>query len=350
MRLTLAHEFRRAGHEVEFVLMRAEGELLEEAQETFPVVDLAVQEFRNLPPTLIRHLRQKRPDALLAAMWPLTGIAALACRLTGLDIRLVASEHADFRLRKSLKSYERLALKYFGRVFYSPCHSVVAVSEGVAASLCEVAGLAKEKITVIHNPVRALPLGEVSQNDRQVISGWLESKIKLIAIGSLKDDKGFDVLLQALVEIRNRYDAKLLILGEGSLRNDLEKLSRELGISDELYMPGFRPNPGIFLQHASVFVLSSNWEGFGNVIVEALATGVPVVSTDCLSGPAEILEGGRYGRLVPLGDWRALAKAVEATLLEERQPEILIKRAEEFSPDVQANLYMQLLEKPKSPI
>ena len=341
--LDLAHEFARAGHDVEFVLMQPRGELLEEAKTSFPVVDLATPRARGVPFALIRYLRRRRPDALLAAMWPLTGIAGLAARLSGYRGRLVVSEHVDFRSTPSFKAVERLALRHLGRLIYAPCNRVVAVSNGVADSLEGVAGLPRNRIEVIHNPVRTHAPEIMCDDDQRALEGWLHAETRLIAIGTLKRQKGFDVLLRALADLRQRRDARLLILGEGALRGELEVLARDLGVADSLWMLGFRSNPGTFLQHAHVFVLSSNWEGFGNVIVEALSAGVPVVSTDCPSGPFEILEGGRYGRLVAPSDANAMASAIETTRSIGGSATQLKARAKEFNPVKQAAYYLELL-------
>lgn len=183
----------------------------------------------------------------------------------------------------------------------------------------------------------------MTDDDRRALNGWLAGETRLIAVGALKPAKGYNVLLRALADLRRRRDARLLILGEGPLRSELEVLSHDLCVAHSLWMPGFRPNPATFLQDAHVFVLSSNWEGFGNVIVEALAAGVPVVSTDCPSGPAEILAGGDYGRLVPVGDPRAIAQAVEATLEAPSDPASLTARAQNFVPAKAARAYLDLL-------
>ena len=343
IRLVLADEFVRAGHEVEFVLLQARGELLSEAEARFHVRSLGCTRMRQAPLRLARYLRERRPDALLAAMWPLTGIAGLATRLSGYRGRLVASEHVDFRTTPSLKVYERQALKRFGRRIYAPCHRVVAVSEGVAESLGAAAGLPRDQIEVIQNPVRPMNPDAMTTEDRRALDGWLAGETRLIAVGTLKRQKGYDVLLRVLADLRGRRDARLLILGEGPLRGELEALARDLGVGESLWMPGFCPNPATFLKHAHVFVLSSNWEGFGNVIVEALAAGVSVVSTDCLSGPAEILDGGRFGRLVATGDTPGMAKAIEEAAHSPDDLDRLKARAEDFRPARQAACYLELV-------
>lgn len=343
--LDLAHEFARQGHRVEFVLMKADGELLTEAQAAFSVVDLNCPRVRNLPLALTRYLRRRRPDALLAAMWPLTGIAGIAARLSGRKIRVVASEHVDFRSTPSLKPFERLVLSRFGRLLYAPCSKVVGVSVGVCESLEAVAGLSTYQLLVIHNPVRQMLPEAVSTQDQNLLSGWLEGKEKLIAIGSLKRQKGFDVLLRAFAKVRQHRDIKLLILGDGNLRRELEDLAKELGIEGDVWLPGFRSNPGTFLKHADCFVLSSHWEGFGNVVVEALSVGLPVVSTDCPSGPSDILAAGKFGILTPPGDFSKMASAICMSLDKEHDLAPLKARAADFNPQKQAEQYLKLLTK-----
>ena len=341
--LDLAYEFARNGHRVEFVLMQARGEFLDEARAKFPVVSLEAARGRTVLPPLLLYLRARRPSAMLVAMWPLTAIAASAVRFSRQPMRLVASEHVDFRVTPSLKSRERKALRWFGRSIYRPCHGVVAVSRGVAESLAEVAGLRRDRIKVIYNPVsRAVPV-EIAEADRRLVASWLDGPVRLIAIGSLKRQKGFDVLLRALAQLRQRRDARLLILGEGGCRSELVHMAQQLGVADSVLMPGFRSNPADFLKHADAFVLSSNWEGFGNVVVEALAAGVRVISTDCRSGPAEILNCGQYGHLVPPGDFVSMAAAIENALDTKWDPAYLRARAEEFQPKMQAALYLELL-------
>lgn len=343
IRLVLAREFARAGYEVEFVLMQARGELLEEARSTFSVVDLRIARIRSLPWALIRYLRWRRPVALLAGMWPLTGIAGWTARYAGLSTRVVASEHVDFRSTTSFKAYERYLLNRFGRTLYAPCVKVVGVSTGVCESLKEVAGLPESRLSVIHNPVRQMTPGEITKDDRRLLSSWLDAEKKLIAIGSLKPAKGFDILLQALKEVRKHMDAHLLILGEGELRHDLERASSELDIERYVHLPGFRENTATFLREADCFVLSSHWEGFGNVVLEALSAGITVVSTACPSGPSEILVDGKFGYLTPPGDHIEMARSIIEAVKAERKPDFLKGRAADFKPENQAARYLKLL-------
>lgn len=343
IRIVLAHEFVRAGHEVEFVLMQARGELLHEARSQFSIYDLKCQKTRHLLIKLMHYVRARKPDALLAGMWPLTGVAGLAVRLSRQSLRLVASEHVDFRHAASHSQFEKLVLKYFGSWFYAPCRSVVAVSDGVAESLAAIAGIPQNVLEVIHNPARPLVNEAMSESDRSLLSEWIAGEVRLIAIGSFIKAKGFDVLLHALKEVRQHMDAQLLILGDGPLRNEMENIRDNLGLSQSVYLPGFRPNPRAFFDYADAFVLSSNWEGFGNVIVEALSAGVPVVSTNCQSGPAEILDHGKYGILVSVGNHKDLAQGIMDILRWPKDTSMLRSRAKGFSPEKSAEAYLKLL-------
>jgi hypothetical protein len=159
----------------------------------------------------------------------------------------------------------------------------------------------------------------------------------------LAPQKGFATLIRAFAEVRRRRPARLVILGDGPLRPELEALAGELGVGGDVALPGFVANPYAYMARASVFALSSAWEGFGNVLVEALACGTPVVAADCPSGPGEILDGGRFGRLVPVGDPEALARAILGTLDRPPDPEVARGRARDFSVEGIAGEYLRAL-------
>jgi glycosyltransferase involved in cell wall biosynthesis len=291
----------------------------------------------------MRYLRARRPDALLAAMWPRTGLAGVATRLSGRPIKLVASEHVDLRMTPSLTSVDRFILGRFGQLLYAPFGRVVCVSSGVCESLSEIAGLKPDKLRVIYNPVRSLKPDNIPEQDRRLLNRWLNAEAKLIAVGSLKEQKGFDLLIRAVVELRKERDVQLLIVGEGGLRQELMNLARDLGIENCVTLIGFRKNPAGYLQHADRFVLSSQWEGFGNVIVEALSLGIPVISTDCPSGPSEILDDGKYGVLCETGSVTSLVGAISESLDCEHDIEFIKSRAHDFDRSQQAKLYLEEL-------
>jgi len=229
---------------------------------------------------------------------------------------------------------------------YPQAHNIVAVSQGVAEDLSTLIQLSPDRVTVIYNPVITPNLLE--QALAPLTHPWFEREQPPVILGAgrLSLQKDFPTLLRAFALVRQHRPARLVILGEGEERANLERLAIELGIQNDVSMPGFVDNPFAFMAKASVFVLSSAWEGFGNVLVEALACGCPVVATDCRSGPREILDNGRYGRLVPVGDHEALAKAILETLDNPDFPadrQTRIQRAMEFSVDAAVDKYLKVL-------
>lgn len=340
--LDLAHEFARQGHRVEFVLMQARGEFLAEAQSAFSVVDLNCPRARNLPRVLARYLRQSHPDALLAAMWPLTVIAPLM-RLADYRGRVVVSEHGILSAQySSWGRRHRVALRASMALSYRLAHARAGVSFGVANDLAMLSGLPRPMFEVVHNPVPSRPKPD-AQSLENVDTLWTAPRgARIVAVGSMKPVKNHPLLLRAFAQM-GRPDARLMFLGTGAGEADLRALASELGVASQVIFAGFHPDPTPFYQTADLFVLSSDYEGFGNVIVEALACGTPVVSTDGPSGPAEILENGKYGRLVPVRDAQALADAMQETLVAPHDPTLLKQRASNFAPAIAAKRYLELL-------
>ncbi len=340
--LDLAYEFLRQGHKVEFVLMQARGEFLAEAQATFSVIDLNCPRIRHLPHVLSHYLRHCRPDALLAAMWPLTVIAPMI-RFAGYRGQIVVSEHCDLSAQYASWGWaHRASLRGSMAVAYRLAHRRVGVSQGVVRDIAALSRLSLGAFNVIHNPVppRAAPL-VAELNDAEAL--WSTSSgARIVTVGSMKAQKNHPLLLRAFARL-NRRDARLMFVGDGTGREALLSLARDLGVVDRVIFAGFQLDPTAFYKTADLFVLSSNYEGFGNVIVEAMAYGTTVVSTDCPSGPAEILENGKYGRLVPVRDPQALADAMQAALTEPHDPDLLKTRAADFAPAIAAKRYLELL-------
>jgi glycosyltransferase involved in cell wall biosynthesis len=191
---------------------------------------------------------------------------------------------------------------------------IVAVSEGVADDFAAVTGLERSRIKTIYNPVISTTLVEKAKEP--VDHPWFApgQPPVILAIGRLTKQKNFPTLIRAFDSLRKKRPVHLMILGEGEERMALEGLIQQLGLDDSVSLPGFLDNPYAYLSRAGVFVLSSEWEGLPTVLIEALAVGVPVVSTDCKSGPREILDDGKYGQLVPVGDSATLAEAIGKAL------------------------------------
>jgi glycosyltransferase involved in cell wall biosynthesis len=338
----LAREFARLGHTVEFVLMKATGDFLPETQHEFTLVDLATPRARNVAPALARYLRQRRPDALIAAMWPLTVIAPFAARMAGFRGHVLVSEHAMLSQQYAPRGrLHRLALRASTFAGYRLASARVGVSHGTCADMAALSGMAPDRFVPIHNPVRpAIRPSPDSLDAANVL--WATDGPRILTVGNLTPVKNHNLLLRGFAAM-DRPDARLMLLGQGGNEAALRALASDLGVADRVIFPGFHADPSPFYATADLFVLSSDHEGFGNVIVEALSFGLPVVSTDCPSGPAEILEGGRFGRLVPVGDAPALARAMEDALAAPVDREALIRRAADFAPEIAARKYLDLL-------
>ena len=343
--LNLANEFASRGLAVRMVLMRAEGELLPLLDPRVEVVNLGAARVRNALWPLVRHLRRARPAALLANMWPLTFIAALARKLSSVDCRVVAVEHTTWSATPLLASrYAAFKFKASMRWLQPRADALLAVSRGAADDLVQFAGLPQGSVQAQYNPIVArAPRAAPNTPVERETAWWHGNHRRLLAVGTLKAVKDFPTLLRAFARLREQVDARLLILGEGDERPTLEALVHELGLEHAVELPGFAVDPAPYYARADLFVLSSTHEGFGNVIAEALDHGVPVVSTDCPSGPREILQDGKYGSLVPVGDAEALAQAMLASLQTTHNHAALKTRARDFAVDTIADQYLDHL-------
>ncbi len=291
---------------------------------------------RNNAPVfaLYRYIRRERPASVLSFLNYPNLVLLLVARYADGDTRYIVNvrNHITTSARhgksKWMRSVPGLIRRFFPRADY-----VVGPSRGVVDDVRQITGLSPDRFRVIANPVNRPEITTLSMEPPE--HPWLaKGEVPVIvAAGKLKPQKDYPTLLKAFARVRASWAARLIILGRGSLREALESQAEELGISADLDMPGHVNNPYAYFRNAAVFVLSSAWEGLPNVLIEAMACGSPVVSTDCPSGPSEILEGGRIGRLVPVGDVEQMAAAIVATLDSPPDRERIIARTEEFSFD-----------------
>ena len=332
LHIHLANDWVARGHAVDFVLMQRRGELLALAAPGINIIDLGVRRIREVVSPLRNYLRRSRPDHVLAALWPLTSAAVVAWRLSGRCGDLFLSDHNQLSISCIREmGVPRLLLRTVMALTYPQARGVIAVSQGVKDDLCRLGGLSPAKVRVIYNPTATgVPAHREPAGVRSALWGP-GFRHHILSVGTLKAQKDHATLLRAFAALPASLGAKLVILGEGGLRGRLEALVAELGLGGRVALPGFVADPYPWFRSADLFVLSSQWEGFGNVLVEALECGVPVVSTDCQSGPAEILEHGRHGRLVPTSDPRALARAMEVSLAQAPDRAALMARAQDFS-------------------
>ena len=341
--VNLANDFAQRGYSVDMVLLSATGEFLADLLPGIRVVDLKVSRLRNTLFPLMRYLHQTRPAALLACMWPLTVLALLARTLSRVPTRVLVAEHTTWsRAEIASSSWGRWKVGNTMHYAFPGADGIVTVSNGAANDLACFANLDRKSITVIHNPV----VGDAKPSASVPLlpaGWWIGPHRKVLAVGTLKAIKDYPILLIAFAQLRQCVDARLLILGEGECRSALEVQARQLGIEASVFMPGFVKDISPYYQQADLHVLSSTGEGFGNVIVEALAVGTPVVSMDCPSGPREILCDGQFGCLVPVGDASALAAAMADSLAATHNTAALKARAQDFSIDKATDRYLELL-------
>lgn len=324
--LALVAALREKGCHVDLLLVRREGELLPLVADDVRVVELGGGRImRSLPP-LVRYLRREKPEALHAFMWPLTVLAVVARRLARAGTRVIVSDHTTLS-RHASGSRELRAMRLTIRRFYPSAAARIQVSQAAADDMAALSGLARSSIEVIANPL--LVPDEIRATTELERLWAAPPGERILTIGSLKQSKDHRTLLHAFARL-SRPGARLMVVGDGVLRPELETLAGELGIADRVIWAGFHLDPWPFYASANLFVLASQLEGQPIVLLEALASGLPIVSTDCPSGPREVLDDGRYGRLVPVGDVEALAEAMARALSSRSDPAELRRRAAEL--------------------
>ncbi len=273
----------------------------------------------------------------------MTVLAPLAARLSGHACPVLVSEHNT--LSEQYKSWGRMhrgILRLSTACGYRLAKACVTVSEGVSCDLAALSGVNKNRFSVINNPVPKRPIPSQEKMSEAESLWGVPRGARILSVGSLKAQKNHDLLLRSFAKLK-RHDARLMLVGDGSEEERLRLLSQELCIEDQVIFAGFHHDPTPFYLTADLFVLSSYYEGFGNVIVEALLSGIPVVSTNCPFGPAEILNNGEYGTLVPVNNESALTEALKVALASDHDSHRLMTRAKNFSPAVAANKYLELL-------
>ena len=339
----LSAEFARQGLAVTLAVVDADGPLRSRVDPSVEVAELGAESVLTACVALARLIRTLRPTGMLSALSHANVAATIARKLSGSTCRLVCSEHAN--LSQTLATYGGWKLhvtKFALRLALRDCDAIVTVSQGVADDLQRTLGLPSNRIQTIYNPVVS---GRLLAASRELVEHpWLASREIpcVVAVGRLTPQKDFSTLLRAIGLLRTARPVRLLILGKGEMRDALAHQAVATGIADAVDFLGYVENPYPYMAAASVFVLSSSFEGLGNVLIEALACGAPVVSTDCPSGPAEILQGGQWGRLIPVGDAAAMAVAIADTLERPRRADGRI-RAGDFTVEHAASKYRGLL-------
>ena len=334
----LANGFVERGHKVDLVLTRAEGPYLPEVCSAVRIVDLNKGRVLASLVPLARYLRRERPHVLLSTLRHANTVAAMAHRLASSTARLILRE-ANHVSRSDFSGLTGRINLLLYRWAYRSADVIVGISEGVSEAVRELAQVNNTR--TIYNPINIERIVELSKKDDALTDKYKNRRF-ILGVGRLTKQKDFATLLKAFSKMHPFADVDLVILGEGGLRSELEELASRLGISERVFMPGFVANPYAWMRAAEVFVLSSAWEGFGNVLIEALACGTPVISTDCPSGPREILEDGKWGRLVPVADADALASSI-VSCLKTTQRYDFTARLSDFSCEKILSEYIKIL-------
>ena len=333
MMINLANGIVDAGKEVDLLVVRNEG----------PFSELVCNEIN-----MSVYLKKNKPDVLYSTLKHVNIASIIAKKLTGVHTKIIIREACHLVSSGSNRILQKIAFRLVP-YFYPKANEIVAVSEGVAKSISSYCNLPLKEISILPNPsitddvyekAKELPDHDYFSEDHAEV---------ILGVGRLSDQKNFESLISAFSIVREKLNKnlKLIILGEGPNRAKLEQRVKKLNLSNHVSLPGFKKNPYSYMSHSSLFVLSSRYEGSPNVLVEAMACGTSVVATDCPSGPKEILEDGKFGKLTPIDNDRSLADAIYDSL--QQSDKIYLKeqvksRANDYDVHTSVKEYLNLAQ------
>lgn len=329
--LNLAEALHGHGCRVQVLMDRCEGPYFELLHQAVGVHSLTTSNAISGIPQMCRYLLREKPQVILTPNARLTVLALRATRLVRPSTAVFANVHSTYSRSFTNLSAKKAAsrTKKIQR-YYPRCRGIIAVSTGVAKDFCRLTGLPAEAVKTIHNPVVTPTL--LALAEEPMTHPWFAADAPpvVLSVGRIETLKNLPLLIEAFEQVRAQLSCRLVLIGDGSQRAAIEARIAASPFAADIAMLGHQSNPFNYMRHAGVFVLSSQWEGFGNVLAEAMATGTPVVSTDCPYGPREVLDQGRYGTLVPMNDSTALATAIIDTLRKPLPAETLRKAATRF--------------------
>ena len=340
MTIRIAKEFAKRGVKTSIVLTTYEGEYKSKVPAGVEVYDLSASYMMLSIPSLVRYVKSHNVKKLVSIGRVCNIIALMSRRLGGLEdlevtisLRNVESKKKDGIIRKIYRGIAKCT--------YSSADKITAISEAVLDDHLGFINSKEGNVKVIYNP--ALSVEVMKMGKKSVDHPWLKSGVPVIlAVGRLVEQKNFSMLIKAFRRVRQQRRCKLIILGKGPKKEDMKKIARRHGVWRYIDMPGFKSNPYKYMKQSDIFVLSSKWEGFGNVIVEAMAQGTPIVSTNCEGGVSEILEDGKWGKLVPVNSIDRFASEILNTLESGGETDTK-ERASDFRVEKVADEYLSLI-------
>ena len=336
--------FVKKGISINLILATNYGELKKEIPREVNIIELKAKRATYSLFQLIQYLRKNKPKKILCHLQRANRLVLMAKLLSGVNTEVYIVDHTTISTaRKNYRLLERLVIYFSYKLLYPKATQIIHVSQGAARDLEIALRLNKGSVKVIYNPV--VDEEEIKKRS-EIPHPWLKNNgiPVILAVGRLSEPKGFDILIEAFKFINDSIDVRLIILGEGPLRRSLEEQIKRLKIVDRVYMPGVVNNVYDYMKDANVFVLSSRWEALPTALIEAMACGCPVVSTNCDNGPREILENGKYGRLVPVGDPLKLAYGIIDTLNQKYKNDEIVERALYFSVENSVNKYLEVMK------
>lgn len=343
--VSLANHFQSLGHQVTIITLSETNDFKDFINPDIRIVCLYVAKMKFLIPKLSSFILKNKFDNFISNVWPLTSLSFIV-RIFSKDTRLIFVEHCNLTEQFQDKSFFFKSMQNISiNIFYRFAHLIVGVSAGVKQDLMN-RGLSKQRIKVIYNPVISQPLKESGQTNQSIQKWKASSKKKLIAVGRFKAQKNFRNLVKAIHCLKKdlNLDVSLLILGDGEERKIIEQTIINLDLEDNIFLAGWVSDPLPYYDIADLFVLSSNYEGFGVVIVEAMSRGLNIVSTDCKSGPREILNEGELGYLSIVDDPKSLARSIANALAHPIEKDKLVERSKDFSEIKIGMLYEKIIK------
>lgn len=338
----LVPELVGRGYHVDVLKVRRHGPDIRFSHPRLRVIDLGTRHTYSAVFAIARYLKANRPAVMLSDKDRVNRTALAARLLAGTATRLVFSSGTTISIDLDHRgAFERWLQRNSMGKLYPYADQVIVTCAGVADDMAAYTGLDRAKIRPVASPV--VPDALLEQAFERPDHPWFEpgQPPVILGVGEICERKGFDILLQAFARLRKDQPCRLMILGKGGRREALLEMAAGLGVAEDFALPGYVDNPYAYMAHACLFAMTSRWEGLGFVLIEAMAVGTPVVSTDCPSGPSEILHGGQFGRLVAVDDVAALHGAIAETLQAPLPPATLKAAVRPYTVSAATDAYLE---------